>query len=73
VPNAVIYLILTPEPRTGKSIVPNLHVKIIVNGSMRRIGARRILIAWPTSKNKAEPGIRLVLIIAVKGGTVTRL
>jgi hypothetical protein len=73
VPTAGIYLILTPEPRTGKSIVPNLHVKIIVNGSMKRIGARRILIAWPTSKNKAEPGIRLVLIIAVKGGTVTRL
>ena len=40
---------------------------------MKRIGARRILIAWPTSKNKAEPGIRLVIIIAVKDGTVTRL
>jgi hypothetical protein len=73
VPTAGIYLILTPEPRPGKSIVPNLHVKIIVNDKMKRIGARRILIAWPTSKNKAEPGIRLVLIIAVKGGTVTRL
>jgi hypothetical protein len=72
VPTAGIYLILTPEPRTGKSIVPNLHVKIIVNGSMRRIGARRILIAWPTSKNKAEPGIKLALITAVKGDRVTQ-
>ena len=53
-PTAGIYLILTPEPRTGKSIVPNLHVKIIVNGSMKRIGARRILIAWPTSKDKVR-------------------
>jgi hypothetical protein len=73
VSTAGIFLILTPEPRTGKSIVPNLHVKIIVNGSMKRIGARRILIAWPTSKNKSELGIRLALIIAVKGGPVTRL
>ena len=72
-PIAGIYLILTPEPRTGKSIVPNLHVKIIVNGSMKRIGARRILIAWPTSKDKSEPGIRLALITAVKGGPVTLL
>ena len=39
---------------------------------MRRIGARRILIAWPTSKNKPEPGIRLALITAVKGEPVTQ-
>jgi len=72
VPTAGIYLILTPEPRTGKSIVPNLHVKIIVNGSMRRNGAKRTPIAWPTSKDKPEPGIRPALITAVKGGPVTR-
>jgi hypothetical protein len=72
VPTAGIYLILTPEPRTGKSIVPNLHVKIIVNGSMKKIGAKRTLIAWPTSKDKAKPGIRLALITAIKGGPVTR-
>jgi hypothetical protein len=73
VPIAGTYLILTPEPRAGKSIVSNLYVKIIVNGSMRRIGARRILIAWLTSKDKVEPGIRLALITAVKGGPVTLL
>jgi len=72
VPIAGTYLILTPEPRAGKSIVSNLHVKIIVNGSMKRISVRRILIAWPTSKDKATPGIRLALITAVKGGPVTR-